>query len=52
MELKTNKEKRFDEIYKAYSNEVYRICFSLAKNENDAKELMQKVLNKKENNHG
>lgn len=43
-ELEDNKNNKFNELYSKYSNLVYRIAFSILKNEENSKDIMQKVF--------
>jgi len=43
-QLKSNNEKAFDTLFYRYSEKIYRFSFSLLKNEEDSKEIVQEVF--------
>ena len=40
----TEKEKRFDRIYRLYANDIYKICLYLVKDEKIAEDIFQQTF--------
>ena len=44
MGQRTQKEKLFDDAYKSYAADVYRVCFHLTHDEKEAEEITQQTF--------
>lgn len=44
MRYRSTKQEKFDSIYRSYSNDIYRVCLYLLKNEQLAQEIMQQTF--------
>ena len=44
MKYRTEKERRFGELYEIYMDDIYRVCLHFAKNEDVAQDVMQQTF--------
>ena len=44
MELRTDKEKRVDAIYRLYADDIYKVCFYFTKDKKVAQEVAQRTF--------
>lgn len=44
MEYRSRKEEEFDNIYRLYANDIYRVCLHFTRDEDLAQDIMQRVF--------